>query len=282
MPSINQVRHYRSRLTMLELEPGQIHLWMTFFGEIRDTWLLQRYDRLLAPEEREQQRRFQFEIDRRRYLVTRALVRTVLSQYVAVAPHEWAFAANAYGKPEIVNADPRARQIAFNISHTRSLILLGITSNGVVGVDVENCRAREAPLKIANQFFEPKELAELRALPTAQQHDRFFEYWTLKESYIKARGIGLSIPLDWFGFQFSGERTVRISMRPELNDRPSRWRFWQFRPAAFYLAAVCAEATEANQRLFARKIVPLLHVENFDFGTVRTSDSSTKERPDLC
>jgi 4'-phosphopantetheinyl transferase len=257
---------------MLALEHGQIHLWMTFFSEIRDKGLLQHYDRLLAPEEHEQQRRFQFEIDRRRYLVTRALVRAVLSRYVAVAPHELAFAANSYGKPEIANADHSARHIAFNISHTRSLILLAIMSDGVIGVDVENCRAREAPLKIANRFLEPKELAELRMLPTAQQHDRFFEYWTLKESYIKARGIGLSIPLDWFGFQFSGERTVRISMRPELNDRPSRWRFWQFRPAAPYLAAVCAEATETCQRLFARKVVPLLHEENFDFGTVRTSD----------
>jgi 4'-phosphopantetheinyl transferase len=272
MAPINQVRHYHSRLTMLKLEHGQIHLWMSFFGEIRDKKLLQRYDRLLAPEEREQQRRFQFEIDRHRYLVTRALVRVVLSRYVAVAPHEWAFAANAYGKPQIANADCSARRIAFNISHTSGLILLGMRSRGVIGVDVENCRAREPPLKIADQFFEPKELAELRTLPAAQQHDRFFEYWTLKESYIKARGTGLSIPLIWFGFQFSGERTVRISMRPELNDRPSRWRFWQFRPAASYLAAVCAEATEASQRLFAKKVVPLLHEENFDLGTVRTSD----------
>ena len=272
MPPINPAQRYRLRLTMLVLEHGQIHLWMTFFGQITDKTLLQRYDRLLAPEEREEQRRFQFEIDQHRHLVTRALVRAVLSRYVAVAPHEWAFAANAYGKPEIANADHSARRIAFNISHTRGLILLGITSHSVIGVDVENCRARQAPLEIADQFFEPKELAELRTLPTAQQQDRFFEYWTLKESYIKARGMGLSIPLDWFGFQFSGERTVRISMRPELNDRPSRWRFWQFRPGASYLAAVCAETTEGSQRLFARKVVPLLHEENFELGTVRTSD----------
>jgi 4'-phosphopantetheinyl transferase len=272
MPPINPAQRYRLRLTMLVLEHGQIHLWMTFSDEITDKGVLQRYDRLLAPEEREQQRRFQFEIDQHRHLVTRALVRAVLSRYVAVAPHEWAFASNAYGKPEIANADHSARRIAFNISHTRGLILLGITSDGVIGVDVENCRAREAPLEIADQFFEPKELAELRTLPTAQQQDRFFEYWTLKESYIKARGMGLSIPLDWFGFQFSGESTVGISMRPELNDRPSRWRFWQFRPGASYLAAVCAETTERSQRLFARKVVPLLHEENFELGTVRTSD----------
>jgi 4'-phosphopantetheinyl transferase len=257
---------------MLEIERDQIHLWMAFFEDIRDEGLLQRYDRLLAPEEREQRRRFHFEIDRHCYLVTRALLRTVLSRYAVVEPHEWAFAANAYGKPEIANADHHTRHITFNISHTRGLILLGITSDAAIGVDVENSRLREPPLKIANQFFASEEVADLQALPRAQQHDRFFEIWTLKESYIKARGMGLSISLDWFGFQFPAKRTVRISMRPELNDRPSRWRFWQFRPAAPYLAAVCAEATETNQQLVARKVVPLLCEEDCDCGIVRTSE----------
>jgi 4'-phosphopantetheinyl transferase len=256
---------------MLDLERGQIHLWMAFFDEIRDEGLLQRYDRLLAPEEREQRRRFHFEIDQHRYLITRALVRSVLSRYATVEPQEWTFAANAYGKPAIAKADRSAQHINFNISHTNSLILLGMTSDGALGVDVENYRAREAPLNIANQFFAPEELRELQALPRAQQHDRFFECWTLKESYIKALGMGLSIPLGWFSFCFPGEGTLRVSMRPELNDSPSRWRFWQFRSAASYLAAVCAEAAEASQQLVARKVVPLLREEVIDCESVRTS-----------
>jgi 4'-phosphopantetheinyl transferase len=266
------MRRDRARLTMLDLDRGQIHLWMAFFDEIRDVGLLQRYDRLLAPDEREQRHRFHFEIDRHRYLVTRALARTVLSRYAAVEPEEWTFAANAYGKPAIANADRSAQHINFNISHTKSLVLLGVTSDGALGVDVENCRSREAPLKIANQFFAPEELAELQALPRAQQHDRFFEYWTLKESYIKARGMGLSIPLGWFSFHFPGERTVRVSMRPQLNDRSSRWRFWQLRPTVSYLAAVCAEAAEASQQLVTRKVVPLLREEVFDCAPVRTPE----------
>jgi 4'-phosphopantetheinyl transferase len=257
---------------MLDLDRNHIHLWMAFFDEISDGSLLLRYDRLLAPEERDRWHRFHFEIDRRCYLVTRALVRTTLSRYGAVKPEEWTFAANAHGKPAIANADRCARQISFNLSHTKSLVLLAVTSVGALGVDVENCRSREAPLKIANQFFAPEELAELKALPKAQQHDRFFEYWTLKESYIKARGMGLSIPLGWFSFNFPSERTVRLSMQPELNDRPSRWRFWQFRPNASYLAAVCAEAAEGSQKLVIRTVVPLLREEAFDCAPARTTD----------
>jgi 4'-phosphopantetheinyl transferase len=222
-------------------------------------------------EERQQWHRFHFEIDRRRYLVTRALVRTTLSRYAAVRPREWTFAANAYGKPVVANPDQRARQISFNVSHTKNLILLGVTSVGAIGVDVENCRSREAPLNVAHQFFAPKELAELRALPKAQQNDRFFEYWTLKESYIKARGMGLSIRLDLFSFNFPDERTVHLSMQPLLNDSASRWRFWQLRPNSSYVAAVCAEATEVSQQIVTRMVVPLLREEIFNCNFVRTT-----------
>ncbi len=258
---------------MLSLEPGQIHLWMAFFDEIRDDALLQRYDRLLAPDEQKQRHRFHFEIDRHRYLVTRALARTVLSRYAAIEPEAWSFSSNGYGKPAIANPDSNARHINFNISHTKSLVLVGVTSDGPLGVDVENCKSRAAPLNVADEFFAPEEVEELRALPRERQSDRFFEYWTFKESYIKARGMGLSIPLRLFSFHFPDERTVGVSIRPELNDSPSRWRFWQFRPTESYVVAVCAEAAVASRQLVAWKAVPLLHEELFDCAPSRISDA---------
>src|SRR5437763_959951 len=81
---------------------------------------------------------FHFARDRRRYLVTRALVRTVLSRYMDIAPREWAFAVNDYGRPLITNAAAAARQISFNVSHTDSLIILAIAQGHELGVDVEN------------------------------------------------------------------------------------------------------------------------------------------------
>jgi 4'-phosphopantetheinyl transferase len=161
---------------MLDTDPDQIHLWLTFLDEIRDEKLLRRYRGLLAPEEQRRLGRFVFTIDQTRYLVTRALVRTVLSRYVAIEPQDWSFAENVFGRPEIANDDDRSRRIAFNISHSNSLILLGVTGNKVLGVDVENYYARKAPLDIADSLFAPEELAGLRALPDAQQCERFFEY----------------------------------------------------------------------------------------------------------
>ncbi|WP_161539887.1 4'-phosphopantetheinyl transferase superfamily protein [Glaciimonas sp. PCH181] len=167
------------------------------------------------------------------------------------------FASNAYGRPEIANPDV-ASKIAFNISHTKNLIVLGITFGDTLGVDVENVGLRDAPLDLASQFFSPNEVAALVALPPESQSQRFFQYWTLKEAYVKARGMGLSIPLDQFEFDFTTDRHIKFSTNPSLNDSPSRWQFWQFQPSEDHLLAVCAERFDGPKPEFLmRKIVPL-------------------------
>jgi 4'-phosphopantetheinyl transferase len=168
------------------------------------------------------------------------LVRTVLSCYAAIPPKEWVFSKNSHGRPEVANSEG-AGALSFNISHTHSLIVLGVTRGSLLGVDVENIFAREVPLDVANHFFAPDEMQALAAVPAHQQQYRFFEYWTFKEAYIKARGMGLSLPLAEFSFQFPADRRVAITIAPELHDDAQRWQFWQFRPLPQYLVAVCAE-----------------------------------------
>src|SRR5215813_4188059 len=91
----------------ISLTPAEIHLWLVFCDEITEDRMHAAYRELLSAAEKEQERRFYFARDRRRYLVTRAMVRTVLSRYVSVHPREWLFSTNAYGRPDIVNAQAR-------------------------------------------------------------------------------------------------------------------------------------------------------------------------------
>src|SRR5262245_46825677 len=231
---------------VIPLTPAEIHLWLAFYDGIPERSLHSAYRELLNPAEKEQESRFYFARDRRRYLITRALARTVLSRYAPVHPKEWVFSANAYGRPEIVNAQARDAGLSFNISHTHSLIVLGVTRRRALGVDVENFRAREAPIDIADRFFAPREVAALAATPTQQQQYRFFEYWTFKEAYIKARGMGLSLPLDKFSFHYPDDHAVELAIHPELADESARWQLWQFRPRPEYLIAVCAERVGAH------------------------------------
>ena len=257
---------------IIPLTPAEIHVWLAFYDEISEEHLLSGYRELLSTAEKEQEPRFYFARDRRRYLVTRALVRTVLSRYVPIHPKDWIFSTNAHGRPDVINAQARDACMSFNISHTHSLIVLGVTRQRALGVDVENVRAREVSIDVADRYFAPQEVAALAATPRHQQQYRFFEYWTFKEAYIKARGMGLSFPLDKFSFHYPDDHTVEIAIDPELGDDPSRWQFWQFRPAPEYLVALCAERAGAQcPTVVVRQAVPMVSEQLFDPEFLRLS-----------
>jgi 4'-phosphopantetheinyl transferase len=258
---------------IIPLTPAEIHLWLAYYDEISEERLHVAYRELLNTGEKRQEPRFYFAKDRRRFLVTRALVRTVLSRYIAIHPRQWTFLANAYGRPDISNTQARDARVSFNISHTHSLIVLGVTRHRALGVDVEKFCTRKAAIDVAGHFFSPQEVTALDAVPSPQQQYRFFEYWTFKESYIKARGMGLSLPLDKFSFHFRDDRSVKIAIEPELADNPARWQFWQFRPRPEYLVAVCAgRVDEGSPSLVVRETIPLHSEREIAFKLLRASE----------
>ena len=250
----------------------EIHLWLAFYDDIEDERLHRAYRALLSAGERAQELRFYFSRDRRRYLVTRALVRTVLSRYAHVEPRDWLFSTGPHGRPEIANVATKESGLSFNLSHTHALIVLAVAVRRAVGVDVENIRHQDISIETANRFFAPAEVTALAAVPRHRQKDRFFEYWTFKESYIKARGMGLSLPLDEFSFQYPSNRSVCLSIEPRLGDDPARWEFWQFRPTPDYLLALCAERRDATRpAIVVRQIVPLRNEAPLVLEPLRTS-----------
>jgi 4'-phosphopantetheinyl transferase len=93
----------------------------------------------------------------------------------------------------------------------------------------------------------------LQTLPEPLQPLRFFQYWTLKESYIKARGMGLSIPLDRFSFDASQPTRITFSVDPILEDDAAHWTFWQWSLAEGYLLALCAQRRDASSSRFNQR-----------------------------
>jgi 4'-phosphopantetheinyl transferase len=154
---------------------------------------------------------------------------------------------NDYGKPSIAAEHVAARGIEFNLSHTDGLVVMGVTRDRSIGVDVENVRACEVGIEIAERFFAPEEILALRALPEEKQKHRFFEYWTLKEAYIKARGMGLSIPLERFAFHLQDPEQIRLTIDSGQQDCAGCWWFSQLMVDDDRLMALCAEMGEADQ-----------------------------------
>jgi 4'-phosphopantetheinyl transferase len=258
---------------LLQLGGHHIDVWLAWYQDMTDPGLLANLEAPLSQEERRQAQRFHFADDRIRYRVTRAMVRTVLSRYAPLAPAEWAFSANAYGRPGIANDEEAARGLCFNVSHTRGLVALAVCRGRALGVDVENVPAREVSTGIADHFFSPVEVAELSRVPPGRRQDRFFEYWTFKEAYIKARGMGLSIPLDQFSFHFPHKSGVHMTVDPALGDDAGRWRFWQYRPTPDHLLALCAERLDgAPPEVTLRLTIPTLAEFALELPLQRRSD----------
>ncbi len=252
------------------IDPRRIEVWLAFYDELEDERLSTMAELLSSPE-RAQQRRFHFADDRKRYLVTRAMVRSVLSRYAPVAPTDWTFRENAYGRPAIGHDHEVAAGLQFNISHARGLIALAVRRHGGLGIDVENLVHRPVSTAIADRFFSPAEAVELASVPVEHRPDRFFEYWTLKESYIKARAMGLSLPLDKFGFRLV-QRGIRLQIDASLHDDPQRWSFFQYRPTCDHLLALCIERCTGSPPIVAlRKMTPAGGYERFDTPLLKSS-----------
>jgi len=254
--------------TALKLAPGEIHLWLAFSDEIRDASLFKAYNDLMTSEERARGRRFRFARHRRQFAVTRALVRTTLSRYSHIKPHQWRFDKNPYGRPGI-KPPQNSSGLEFNLSHTDGLIVCAVTqgapnSECAIGVDVENIERKGTAIEIAERFFSDRETADLRNVPEKARRLRFFDYWTLKEAYIKARGMGLTIPLKQFSFHISHLVPLAISFAPELEDDPRCWQFWLLRLTHRHQAALAVRFKQDSAcQLVLKKVTPLLAEQSF-------------------
>ncbi|HEX4149214.1 MAG TPA: 4'-phosphopantetheinyl transferase superfamily protein [Pirellulales bacterium] len=212
--------------SLLPLGDDEVHLWHLDPDTVGDPSILDSYRRLLSADERERHGRFRVAGVRHQFLVTRGMVRTILSSYGPLEPAAWQFQCNEFGRPELANF-PGPRLLRFNLSHSHGSIVCGVVWNRDLGVDVEYIDRRSGGPHLARRFFAPREVDDLLALPLAEQRSAFFDYWTLKESYIKARGKGLAIPLDKFGFVLRRGQPIRIECHAELCDDPGRWQFMQ-------------------------------------------------------
>lgn len=235
-----------------------IDIWLAYPDEITDVDLLLAYQALLTEQDRQQWQRFYFARHQQQYLVTRALVRAVLSQYWPLAPSAWQFVRDSYGKPEI-QPGLIPLPLRFNLSHTEGLICCAVTLKHAIGVDVEYLLRANATLDIAARYFAAAEIQALTQLPDALQQQRFFALWTLKEAYIKARGLGLSLPLDQFSFSFDHQQSVSIEFLDAIADTPEHWQFWRYQPSEQHQMALAVNSAEPIS-VRVKKIVPLQHI----------------------
>jgi 4'-phosphopantetheinyl transferase len=196
----------------------------------------------LAEDERVRAARFHFEKDRCRFVAARGALRAILGRYLRVPPARLRFRYGPHGKPALA-AEFAGSGLEFNVSHSHSLALLAVARGRALGVDVERLRADAAGREIAERFFSAYEVSALCGLPAARQPRAFFDCWTRKEAYVKARGEGLSFPLADFDVSLRpGEPAALLCVRGDEREA-ERWTLRALDVAPDYAAALVAEGS---------------------------------------
>jgi 4'-phosphopantetheinyl transferase len=209
------VGHTASGLT---LNNNDVHVWLIEPAKISDGKHLDLLRSLLSKTEIEKVQRYRLAKAKHTALITRAFVRTVLSQYTDVAAEKWLFNISAQGKPEINNPPI---PLSFNLSHNDDLIICAVSLNKQIGCDIESLSRKICVQAIAKRYFSPLEYDRLMALPRAVQDRHFFEYWTLKEAFVKATGLGISQGLESFNFTIGKAEASQFNDNIQLDFSPS-------------------------------------------------------------
>ena len=236
-----------------------LELWIAYPGDLEEPAVEERCTAILDDDERVRASRFRFDRHRREYLATHALARVALSHAHELPPYAWRFTVNRYGKPSpIPECGVRFNQ-SNSLELTVCLIALPGAHSGVaateVGVDVESFARAEGIVPLASRVFSAAERAQLDALPATDRPERALSLWTLKEAYIKARGMGLSLPLQQISFLFDGPNadgpdTIRFQVAQGVDDDPGRWRFCRFDHAGHRIALAVEAAAAGELEIF--------------------------------
>jgi 4'-phosphopantetheinyl transferase len=221
----------------MDLGPTEVHVWQADLAvPVR---MLNELQATLSGDELARAARFHFPRDRARFIAAHAIVRNVLGGYLNASPAMLEFSSNEYGKPAL--AGNLRNALSFNLSHSGERVVVALTRDREVGIDVEEYIPNRADATVAEHYFSPAEVACLHALPEIIRPRGFFNCWTRKEAYIKARGMGLSIPLDSFDVSLAPDEPAML-LRTSRDDSGT-WQLRHLELGEKYVGALVASGT---------------------------------------
>src|SRR5450432_870806 len=231
------------QITLLPV--SEVHVWKAPLVAPEHEYAT--FQQILSPDERERVRRFYFEKDRRHWTIAHGILRILLARYLHTNPHELHFVNNSYGKPTL--AAPFAETgLQFNLSHSAELALYAFTYHRQIGVDVEYMRPNIEWELLARSQFSSAEYSALQMLPSSLQEKAFFLCWSRKESYIKAKGMGLSLPLDQFDVSLVPDEPAQLLDSREEAQATTHWSLNALEPGNDYAGALTVEGFDWHLR----------------------------------
>jgi 4'-phosphopantetheinyl transferase len=228
----------------LELSADDVQVWLAKL----DDYSADSLKLLLAEDELTRAARFHFEKDRNHFVVARAWLRKLLAAYLGVSPRELRFSYAEKGKPAL--EESQRSSLGFNLAHSGGMAIYAFSHHREIGVDLELIRDDLADEQIAERFFSESEIADLKSLPAELRKRAFFDCWTRKEAYIKARGDGLSMPLDEFDVSFVPGSDAALLRNHKEPEEVNRWMMQAVEAPEGYVAALVASGRDWRLQSF--------------------------------
>ena len=223
--------------------PTRVEVWHDTIDRWREAGARARAEAWLTGAERDRYSRFLHDDDRLMFLVGRVMARALVGQAIGCPPTAWRWREGPHGRPEI---DEPGVSCRFNVAHSAGLVVCAVADGHDVGVDVEDLSRRPVSANFARRYLSPAEVHDVESQPLPAQQARLLTYWTLKEAYLKARGLGVSVPLSDIEFTLSPDG-ARIGFLDSLAGTSTDWHFHLEQPTSRHLLAVASN----GPRVFA-------------------------------
>ncbi len=217
-----------------------LDLWLQPVTPASTQWA-ERHADVLDSEEAQRWKRYRKSESQDLFLVAHAATRFVLSNYGPTVPAGWVFERSENGRPELADGPAGLR---FNISHTEGIVAVLVHGEDDAGVDVESPWRETNITSVSRRVFTEAERGAMLALPEEQQAERFYQLWTLKESFIKAKGKGFAMSLSKFGFVINDDGSIGFACDPSLDPDATRWSYSTTWTDSGHVVSVCANVPD--------------------------------------
>jgi 4'-phosphopantetheinyl transferase len=221
-----------------------IHVWLADLRTLDNDKLNEQYLEWLDEEEKARLEKRTDPERRHQQLLARAMVRWCLSQYSdSTPPHKWQIERDKKGKLHLVDSH---LPLSFSLSHSGSWLAVAVTTNTLIGIDIEDKSRKADWQSIARRYFTPDEIANLEKAPENNRRERFFALWTLKEAYFKAHGGGISTGLDKVSFQIDNNGSISAEFADVLEDSAKAWQFHHYQLGEDYCLSLALKQPHAQ------------------------------------
>lgn len=231
------------RSLQVDLGKNVVHVWIADIDSLFPNYF--QYKALLCTEELQRESKFVFEYLRKRFAISRGILRTILRGYLqSDDPIDFSYGPN--GKPCL--KDP-FNNLHFNLSHSNGLAVYGIANRVEIGVDIEHIKTDFLEKKLEEYVFSEAEKSVFNSLKIEDKTLAFYQAWTRKEAVLKALGKGLSDSPTKIEVTFEPSVEPKI-LRIHPNTDVAHWSIHSFNIRSEYVGAVVVNSPSSTIKLF--------------------------------